>query len=271
MSESRSDLALAAALDLLEPLVELLLQEGVAYPRLANALKASFLRAGEKILVADALRVNDSSLSTLPGVPRKDVRAARTEGQAPMRTQNLGPVTEIYARWASDPAYCDARGKPKRLDRFGAEGSFEALALAVSKDVHPRALLQEMIRLGVVRRVESTSDAEQLELCTEAFVPKAGAAEMLQLFSANVGDHIAAAANNLKGRAPMLERAVFADELTPRSAEALSALARQLWNDTFREVVREATALNRNDAGSPDADQRVRFGMYYYHGPMDKP
>jgi len=68
MSESRADLALAAALALLAPLVELLLHEGVTYPRFANALKKAFLDSALKILEASSARVNDSSVSTLTGV-----------------------------------------------------------------------------------------------------------------------------------------------------------------------------------------------------------
>jgi len=271
MSESRSDLALAAALRLMDPLVGLLLHEGVSYSRFANALKASFLDAAEKILEAEAARVNDSSLSTLSGVHRKDVRAWRSNGQTGSRSKNLGPVMEVYARWASDPDYCDGPGKPRILDRAGAPVSFEELALSVSKDVHPRTLLQELIRLGVVRQVDSQGKGEKLELCADAFVPKKGSAEMLQLLADNVGDHIATVVNNLQGHEPMLEQAVFADELSAESAEALGALARQIWSNAFREIMREGTKLSRSDQGDPNADQRVRFGMYYYRGRVTKP
>ncbi|CAN5175180.1 DUF6502 family protein [soil metagenome] len=251
------------------PLVELLVREGVSYPRLANALKTSFLTSAEKILADEQARVNDSSLSTLSGIHRKDVRVWRAKGQTGSRPKHLGPVTEVYARWASDPNYCDKSGKPRILDRTGAL-SFEELATSVSKDVHPHALLQELIRLGVVRKHED-GGTEKLELCADAFVPKEGSAEMMQLFSDNVGDHIATAVNNLQGNDPMLEQAVFADELSAESVEALSALARQIWLRAFREVVLEATKLSNNDEGNPDANQRVRFGMYFFRGPLSKP
>lgn len=267
MSDSRSDLALAAALRLAEPLVELLLKEGVDYPRFASALKATFVEAAEKILEADEARVTDSSVSTLSGVHRKDVRAWRVAGKALPPSPNLNAVMVLYTRWSNDPEYCDARGKPRVLDRVGATGSFEALALSVSSDVHPRTLLQELLRLGVVSPVDTESD--KLMLCADAFVPKDGFEEMLRLFAANVGDHIATAAHNIEGRGdPMLEQSVYADELRPQSAEALGVLARQIWARAFHEVAAEATKLCRRDHGKPDANQRVRFGMYYYKGPV---
>ena len=271
MSDSRSDLALNAALRLAEPLVELLLKEGVDYPRFASALKATFIEAAEKALDTDRARVTDSSISTLSGVHRKDVRNWRLAGKTLPRPRNFNAVMVLFTRWASDPEYCDAQGNPRVLDRAGEKGSFDALALSVSNDVHPRTLLQELIRLGVVRQVEDAAagSSEKLMLCADAFVPKAGIEEMLQLFAENVGDHMAAAVHNIEGSGdPMLEQCVYADELCPQSTEALGKLARKIWARAFNEVATEATKLYRRDRGKPDANQCFRVGMYYYKGPV---
>ncbi|OGA20174.1 MAG: hypothetical protein A3G25_12690 [Betaproteobacteria bacterium RIFCSPLOWO2_12_FULL_63_13] len=270
MPNSSSDVALDAALQAAAPLVEFLLNEGVNYARFASALKTVFLDRAENVLAAHDAKVNDSSISTLSGVHRKDVRAWRAAGRAPLRSKSLGPAMQVFTRWASDPAYCDSRGKPRVLPRTGTGGSFEELAKIVSKDVHPRALLQELIRLDVVRPDKTEGGVEQLALRADAFVPTAGRAEMLQLFSDNVGDHIATAVHNLAGGDPMLEQAVYAEGLRPASVESLRTLARDIWLKAFRTFAREATKLYRRDKGRQDADQRVRFGMYCYRGPATK-
>jgi hypothetical protein len=118
--------------------------------------------------------------------------------------------------------------------------------------------------------VETDSDpgGGKVSLCVDAFIPKEGAAEMLQLFADNVGDHLASAAHNLSGtNAPMLEQSVFANSLRPESVAAMNTLARQLWSSAFHDIVRDATALSDQDRGQSGADQRVRIGMYFYHGP----
>lgn len=274
MSKSRADLSLDAALRVMAPLVEWLLHEGVAYPRFANALKKTFLDAAPGVLEASSARVNDSSISTLTGVHRKDVREWRAVGQPLPQAKTFGAVMEVFTRWANDPEFCDPQGHPKVLDRNGGPGSFEALALSSSNDVRPHTLLQEMIRLGIARRVEPCEDGEsdKVGLCADALVPKEGTAEMLQLFSDNVGDHLAAAASNLRGTgAPMLEQSIFAANLRPESTAAMGELARQIWAKAFREIVTEATALSDQDQGKTSADQRMRVGMYFYQGPSAKP
>jgi hypothetical protein len=140
--------------------------------------------------------------------------------------------------------------------------------------VHPRTVLQELVRLGVAKIVKGASKDgdDRISLCADAFVPKDGAAEMLQLLSDNVGDHLAAAVQNVLGsQPPMLEQSIFADSLRPQSAEQMNALARKIWKGAFHEIVRKATALSDTDAGQEDALQRIRVGMYFYHGPNLKP
>jgi hypothetical protein len=68
----------------------------------------------------------------------------------------------------------------------------------------------------------------------------------------------------------MLEQSVFADDLRPESVAAMNALARQIWLRAFHEIVRGATKLCERDRGQGGADQRVRIGMYFYHGPNVK-
>jgi hypothetical protein len=274
MRESRSDLCLGAALRVVAPLVEWLLREGVTYPQLANALKQNFLDAAPGVLEASSTTVNDSSISTLTGIHRKDVRAWRTVGRPLPQAKTFGAVMEVFARWSNDPEYSDPQGVPRALDRVGGPGSFEALAASVSNDVHPHTLLRELIRLGVAARVDSATDAEgdRVSLNAQALVPKQGTAEMLQLLSDNVGDHLAAATHNLGDSGPpMLEQSVFADDLRPESVSAMSDLARAIWLRACHEIVQDATALCDRDRGQSGADQRVRVGMYFYRGPNVKP
>jgi hypothetical protein len=268
MSDSRANLVLEAALRLNEPLIELLVQEGVSYTQFASALKANFVAAAEKVLAANGATATDSSLSTMSGVHRKDVHALRTAGQPRPKAKNLSLAMAAFALWSTDPEYSDKLGKPIVLDRHGKSGSFDALAYSISKDVRPNVVLQELLRLGVVRQVEG--DESRLTLCAEAFVPKEGSAEMLQLFADNVADHIASAVSNISGASPMLEQAVFADGFTEESVETLTALSREIWLSGLKEIVREATKLNRQDEGRTDANRRFRLGMYSYRGPAAK-
>lgn len=270
MSESRADLSLAAALRVMAPLVEMLLRDGVTHPQLAAALKKTFLDAAPRVLEFGNVKVNDSRLSTLTGIHRKDVRQWREVGEPKPQAKSLSSAMAVFTRWMDDPNYCDKKGRPRALARTGGAGTFEDLATSVSKDVHPQTILQELIRLGIVERVggETPNCDDKFRLRKDAFVPESGSTELLQVFADNVADHAAAASSNLfRLMPPMLEQSVFADCLSPASVAVMDDLARQIWMRAFHEIVREATALSERDLGHSGAIQRVRIGMYMYHGP----
>lgn len=269
-TESRADLTLAAAVRVLAPLLPLLLREGVTYPRLLGALKRAYLEEAPAVLMDSGIRVNDSSVSTLTGIHRKDVREWRSAGRPRPQAKALGAVMNAFTRWSTDPAYCDSKGRPRMLERKGGAGTFEGLAASVSNDVHPRALLQELVRLGVAELVagERDGDDDRVRLCVDAFVPPEGAPEMLQLLADNVADHLAAAVQNVLGASPpMLEQSIHADDLHPQSVDRLHAMARQTWQAAFHHLVRTATTLREDDASRPGADQRIRIGMYFFREP----
>ena len=53
----------------------------------------------------------------------------------------------VFAHWRSDKRYRKRGGAPRTLPRVGPAPSFESLAQEVTRDVHPRALLEELLRL----------------------------------------------------------------------------------------------------------------------------
>ena len=163
---SRSDVLLDQTLAMLAPLVRLLVANGVTFPQLVAALKPAFLRAAQAELSESGKRINDSAISIVSGVHRKDVRAMSSEGRLEARARKPLPslAGEVVARWASDPQYIDQDGRPRALPvRNGnakSEPSFERLSQSVSRDFHSRAVLEELLRLGFV---EISDDVARLD------------------------------------------------------------------------------------------------------------
>lgn len=259
-------LALEQAMVVLAPLVRWLLRNGGSYGATAEALKSVFLEEAARELERRGQKVSGSSLSLMSGLHRKDVRtlteqgaaqaaatrAARTDAQSkPSAASRL--VTQWLAqRW------------PRQLPLSAArptQRSFERLARQVSTDVHPRALLSELERLGLV-----VVDAQTVQLQKSAFVPDGHQSAAAQWMSSHVGDHLSAAVHNLQpenAQHKFLERSVFADGLSAESVGLLHEEALRLWEHVFSVMVALATPLCEQDAQEPQP-QRFRLGMYSY-------
>jgi hypothetical protein len=262
-SAERAELALREAEVLMAPVALWLLRHGVSYPAFSDLLKLVFLRAARVELQRGETEPSQSALSMLSGVHRKDVR---TLEQEPIRARPhpRPPLSsQVFTRWLTDPRYRAADGKPGALPRAGARRSFESLCRELSNDVHPRTVLDDLLRLGRV-----ALDGERVVVLAPSFVPSAQLDELTALFSSSASDHIAAAVSNLTLDAPkFLEQSIYADGLTSASIDLLHQAARQAWAAAFESVVLRARECVDHDAGS-EADLRMRFGVYFYSEPV---
>lgn len=247
----------------LQPLIQVMLNSGVDYPRFAAALKPWFIEQAKAELQRSGQAVTDSSISLRSGVHRKDVRGWRENRLANKTLRDVAISAQVYARWTSDPLYRDRKRQPRPLKRTGESPSFETLVRSVTQDLHAFTVLQELIRLGLAS-VEIRKGQETVVANAAGFVPPPGSREALELLGANLGDHALAAVNNVMGEPPRLEQSVFAGGITQHSADALGAMARRLWSHARSELVAEALRLYEADQHKPDATARMRFGSYFW-------
>jgi Family of unknown function (DUF6502) len=260
--------ALAQAMrQLMEPLATLAIARGVPFATLEHMLKSAFVesaRAAHPSLPSHRLV---SRISTATGINRREVaRLTETRSDAP--AVHRSPATRVFTKWLGDPSLKTRKGTVKALPRQGPAPSFEALAQSVTRDVHPRSLLDELCRLGLARL-----DGDTVHLEHDSFVPRGDTGRMLGFLGSNVGDHLqAAVANVLSESPPHLEQAVFADGLSPASLEAFRHLMRAQWKALLDAAVPALQQLIDADraAGRPQ-DQRVRVGLYTYSDAMPEP
>jgi hypothetical protein len=262
----------------MQPLVQLLLAHGVTYPQLADTLKGVFVDAAERNAAVDCVRVTDSKIAITTGIHRKDVKRLREAGtcadKATPDAVSPGTTSVVITRWLADKAYADANGRPQALTRNGAsERSFDALVKSVSKDVHPRTILDELLRLDLV-----TLHNECVQLKVDSFVPKPDFIQMLGFLGANLHDHAAAATHNTLGKLPpFLEQSVYSDTVDAAAIAELATLARQQWAHVLKEVVPEVARHEiTTPASSVESVQnktpiaRLRLGMYFYAEDRDQ-
>jgi hypothetical protein len=256
---------------LLRPLVRLLLRHQVTYPHLANLLKSVYVELADQDFGIPGKPQTISRTSLLTGIHRKDVKRLREEppddDSAPA-TVSLG--AQLVLRWTAAPEYRGVDGRPLALPRLsGDDGpSFDSLVASVSKDIRPRAVLDEWLRLGI-----ATLDAQdRVSLVVDAFVPESGFDAKAYYFGRNLHDHIAAAAHNLSGDGPpLLERSVYYGGLTPEAVDELATLSERTGMEALQAVNRRALALQEQAKGRSDADRRLNFGVYFFRARVEDP
>ena len=262
--------ALVAALrHLLRPLVRLLTAQAVTYPMLTEFLKQIYVDEAVRHFGLDGEPPSDSRVSLLTGVHRKDVkrlRQSRTEDREAM-PEMVALGAQLAAAWTTRKDLRDARGRPRPLPRLASQGgarSFEGLVASISKDIRARPLLDEWLRLGVVR----IDEQDRVVLKSSAFVPSRGFDEKAFYFGHNLHDHMAAAAHNMEAKGvPFLERSVHYEGLQNASVAKLAELAEKDGMEAVRSVYAEAKECDARDRKAEGPRQRITFGIYFYSEP----
>jgi hypothetical protein len=257
------DSALIEALRrLLVPMARLCLESGITFAAVEDVLKRAFVQEAGALQPDAPVHGMVSRISTATGIRRREVTRL-TVFKAPERPAKPPLAAELFARWTTGTSWRDHEGAPRVLNRQGPAPSFEALAQSITRDIHPRSMLDELIRLGLVRHDE---ELDLVSLTRSDFVPRNDSKQMLGFLGDNVGDHLdAAVANVLHDGSKHLEQAVFADELSTESIEALRPLIIAQWQ-ALRDVMVPAisTFIEADLIAGRIQDQRMRIGLYSF-------
>ncbi len=214
-----------------------------------------------------------SRIATTTGLNRREVtRLVQQRAAAPgtARRMHTSPAGQVFAHWRNQPAWRDADDRPRVLPRLaGADGgaSFETLAQQVTRDVHPRSLLDELVRLGLVHW---DAAADTVALASDTFVARGDAVRQLGFLGDNVGDHLRAAVDNVlagaAGEGPRhFEQAAFAWGLSAASLQALQPAIRAQWQALVQQLVPLLRERVEADAATePTPEGRIRIGLYAF-------
>jgi Family of unknown function (DUF6502) len=256
---------------LLAPVSRLALSFGLKYQELDEILRGLLVREAEQAMRArpDG-RLNTSQMSVMTGLQRKEINrlqalAARGYAEDGMSGASRSLASQVLLRWVEELDTHPERvllpvlpAIPSRANSL----SFAQLAASVVTDVHHRATLDELIRLGLVREEDG-----MVQLLSDAFVPRHAPADRLVLMAQNAAAHLNTGVDNLDGsNAPRLEQAIWGEGISLADCARLDGVARKAWLDAHRTLFREISDTPEVPAG--EVRHRVRIGMYVHCEPI---
>lgn len=253
----------------IKPLVRLMLARGITYVTFTDWLKRIYVETAVQDFSLPNKAINDSRVSILTGVHRKDVKRLRerlretlSDPSSDATPSNINLGSQLVSAWLSLPNYSENNvAKPiPRLKKQGADVSFEALAETVTKDVRARALLDELERLGAI----VIDEDDMVSLMTEAFIPAKGEEERTFYLGLGVGDHTSAAVSNVLDAKPAyFDRVLHYNHLSTESIQAIEALSKEHSSKLLQLINTEASQLSTPNQNGDS--KRFSLGVYFYH------
>ena len=253
----------AALAGLMSSVARLGVARGLPYAAVEEMLRQAFVQAAALAHPGLPAHRKVSRVSTTTGINRREVTRLMQPPAKDAAPRGRSLASEVFTHWRTQPPYIGAKRQPRVLSRQGAEPSFETLAQTITRDVHPRSLLDELCRLGLATWDEA---ADTVALVRDAFVPQGDRVRMLGYLGDNVGDHLRAAVDNVLGDNRMhFEQALFADGLSAASIDSMRPAVRSAWQALMQALVPALEARVEADAAAQPAGQgRLRVGLYTY-------
>ncbi len=261
---------MAAVARILRALARVLLRHGVPFQAFADLAKQAYVQSAREEFTIPGRKQTISRLAVLTGLTRKEIQKLAETGQASDQEalERYNRAARVVSGWVRDEAFRGKDGKPRPLPPEGEEISFAELVRRYSGDMPPRAVLDELLRVGTVAR---TADGN-VALIEHAYIPRKSDSDKLAILGADVYDLIDTIDHNLIDKDhPRFQRKLMYDNLPIEAVEKfreLSALrAQELMEELDNWLSRHDRDVNPASTGTGRA--RAGLGIFYFEANLD--
>jgi hypothetical protein len=255
----------AAALAILRPLARVLLRNGIPYGAFADMARRAYVEVAERDFALPGKKQTVSRISTITGLTRKEVTRIQAADAV-----NDGSDSERYNRparviggWVREKAYHDRKGRPAELPMEGDGASFASLVRNFSGDIPPRAMADELERVGAI---EIKPDGK-VRLLARAYVPRGDQVEKVGILGSDVADLIRTIDHNLTcpPAEAYFQRRVSYDNIPQEMLPSLGNKLARKAQACLESLDRLLAAADR-DRSQVKGTGRVRtgIGIYYF-------
>jgi len=267
--KSINDILYGAVTRLLRPLARMLLRHNVSFLTFSELAKQVFVEVAREEFPPAGRKQSDSRIAMLTGLSRKEVlRVKRLEAPADGgAVHQQERSTRVISGWIRDRRFLDEQGQPLALPFDGEESSFSDLVNGYSGDIPPRAVLDELLRVGLVER----DDTGLIRLVSRAYVPNTGLLEKISIMGVEAADLLNTMDHNIHSAAgaAFFQRKVCYYRFPARHLPALRQMTQQNAQKLLEQINRW---MAEHDDGDNVTEPCNRAGMsiYYFEGPAEE-
>lgn len=263
-----------AVYKLLRPLVRILLRNGFPYGAFTDLAKRAYVDVAMKEFVVNGKKQTNSRVSTITGLSRKEIQRQILLIQETDQTAAQESVTRynraarVVYGWVHDKEFANSEGDAAILPfddcNDNKAQTFSALVKKYSGDIPPRAILDELQRVGVVE----IEGQQKVRLRVRAYIPITGESEKLALLGRDVAGLISTMDLNIHNATPtpLFQRKVFYDNLPDEAVKELHLILSDK-GQALLEFFDEWMAAHDRDV-NPDikgsGQHAAGIGIYYF-------
>lgn len=271
MSDSLRSALAAAVVRILRPLVRTVLRGGLSYTAFDELVRWVFVDVAMREFGIPGRKNSKSRVAVLTGLTRREVdRLVRLPEPKEGTPERYNRAARVLSGWAEDPQFLDAEGQPRVLPLEGPH-SFSEVVRLYSGNTPPRAVLDELERVGSVERI----DGDHVRLLKPYYEPVSGKQEeeKLNILGIAAGDLLETISHNIRrdaGTPSFYQQEIyerFPSERLPALRRLLARHCDQFADRSDRVLLQQLKAEDESKGGT--GTKRVGVGVYYFETDWD--
>ncbi|MFV1984852.1 MAG: DUF6502 family protein [Thiohalomonadales bacterium] len=252
-----------AVIRMLDPIVHILLRFEVSHSEFTELAKRSYVNVAFRHFSILNRKKTNSRVSVITGLSRKEVvRIVDTDiDEEPVTKGPLNRAKRVIGGWLADPDFQDENSQPKILPLRGEALSFEELVSRYSGGITARAILDELIRVAAVEKINKSN----VKLTHHGYVPQDSDNDVIDVLTRHVSDHLNTAVHNLiEKETPRFQREVTYVDMPQSIVDEFQKLSQEKSSALLVELNQWLADKKRNiDLNSDEAKSRIGIGIYY--------
>jgi len=257
-----------AVIKVLKPMLRVLIRNEVTVKEFNELVRQAYVDVSYEHFAIPGKKLSHNRIAVLTGLSRKEV----------MRLSNLrsnqGKITKpapnraqrVVNAWLSDQAFLTSKNKPRVLPLRGEHTSFSALVAKYSGDVTPGAVLDELVRIGVV----SKDSNERIRLESIGYVPTKDDLKKIEELASSTADLLNTAVHNIETPDnPRFQRQLICTGVSKNVAEGFRKKCRRLSESHLQDLnqlLNKLLLAEKKVITDPEKrEKNYRVGVGVYH------
>ena len=263
---SQKNILNTALIKVLKPLVRIMLRNNIPFGAFSDLARRAYVEVATDDFKVEGRKQSNSRISTITGLSRKEVKRLQEleEEKDDELIQKYNRAARVVYGWVHDENYQLKEGVTKALVFDGEPLSFSTLVKTYSGDVPPRAVLDELCRVGVVE----IDDQQVIHLVSRAYIPKDGVNEKIHYLGTDVSALLNTMDRNIyqPELPPFFQRKVYYDNLPEEAVDEIKQMINEN-GQKLLEQIDKTMAFHDRDA-NPDSKgsgrRAIGVGLYYF-------
>ncbi len=265
MSETTQILSLAVK-KIMKPLVRLLLQHGVSFNAFSELIKSLYIEIAENEFALAEKKQTISRISTLTGLTRKEVKKAQNNIEIDLGklTQQYNRAARVISGWVRDADFHTKKGRPAILSIEDSELSFKSLVKRYSGDIPPKAIADELLRVGAIKNVSGN----KFKLIEHAYIPQKNIDEKIRILGTDVNYLIETIYHNIykNNETPFFQRKVSYNAIPENLLNELRKKIHMIAQSTIEDMDKLMITYDcdNNETLDKKSNSFAGVGIYYF-------